>query len=296
MSREIRDPAAAQAAAPGVRIRAFEAADLPAAATAAAAALGVDTGDAESSDRWRKRVGHPLRTDPDGAFVAERDGRVIGVAQALRRERLWCLSLLAVHPEEQIAGVGRALLARALAYSGGTEAGLITSSSDPRALRLYGLAGFALLPTFEAAGAIDRDLLPRPDPEIREGDLGDLEALAPISRDIRGGPHTLELEFALGLGGRLRRGGVGGSAAPTPGHGLWLLVAYDETAAASLLWSALALAEPAERPPVRWITADQQWAIEVLLRARLRLTPSRALCVRGRPGPLRPFLPSGPFA
>ena len=47
---------------------------------------------------------------------------------------------------------------------------------------------------------------------------------------------------------------------------------------------------------VRWITAAQQWAIEVLARAGLRLTAYGALCVRGMPGPLAPFLPSAPFA
>jgi hypothetical protein len=45
-----------------------------------------------------------------------------------------------------------------------------------------------------------------------------------------------------------------------------------------------------------WITAEQQWAVEVVALAGLRLVPSRALCVRGRPGPLHPYLPSGPFA
>ncbi|MBV9465972.1 MAG: hypothetical protein JO169_07650, partial [Solirubrobacterales bacterium] len=67
----------------------------------------------------------------------------------------------------------------------------------------------------------------------------------------------------------------------------------DETATA-LLWRALALTE--EEASVRWITGEQQWAIDVIVRARLGLTAYGALCVRGRPGSLRPFLPSAPFA
>ncbi len=281
---------------PGVQIRRLEAADLDAAARTSASAFALDVSEPSTADRWRARVAHPVSTDPDGAFVADRDGRVIGVAQAIRRERLWCLSLLAVAPDAQTSGAGRALLDRALAYGAGADAGLIPSSSDPRALRLYAFAGFSVLPTFEAVGAIDRSALPRADPKVREAGLADLEALAAIARDIRGAPHTLELEFALRSGARLMRLGDRGYAVATPGRGVWLLVAYDEAAAAALLWSALALDDDAERPSVRWITAEQQWAVEVVLRAGLRLVPSGALCVRGLPGPLRPFLPSGPFA
>ncbi|HEY5316828.1 MAG TPA: hypothetical protein VIJ20_02535 [Solirubrobacteraceae bacterium] len=108
-------------------------------------------------------------------------------------------------------------------------------------------------------------------------------------------PHTLELELALSEGAQLLRLADRGYAVAAP-EGVWLLVAYDEAAAAALLWSALALVGETERAAVRWITADQQWAIDVALRAGLRLVPNRALCVRGRPGPLSPFLPSGPFA
>jgi ribosomal protein S18 acetylase RimI-like enzyme len=295
MQRPFRGPARVRAAAPAYQIRAFRAPDLPVAADLAAAAFEIDIGERSRADRWRRRVAHPLSTDPDGAFVAELDGSVIGVVQALRRERLWSLSLLAVAPRAQSGGAGRLLLERALAYGAGTDTGLIASSSDPRALRLYALAGFSLLPTFEATGTIDGKAWPRSGAEVRAGGPADLEALAAISRDIRGAPHTAELEFALGLGARLVRLGDRGFAVATPGRGVWLLVARDEEAAAALLWSALALAE-AERPSIGWITAGQQWAIEVVLGAGLQLIPNGALCVLGEPGPLRPFLPSGPFA
>ncbi|MBV8219054.1 MAG: hypothetical protein JO325_11365 [Solirubrobacterales bacterium] len=86
------------------------------------------------------------------------------------------------------------------------DAGLIVSSNDPRALRLYARAGFALQPTLAAEGEVDRRALPSAHPGIREDD--DLEAL----------------------------------------------------------------------------------------QARLQLTAYGALCVRGTPGTLYPFLPSAPFA
>jgi GNAT superfamily N-acetyltransferase len=266
----------------------LEIADLPAAAAVSAAAVGLDVSDDAAAQRWRERVAHPLRTDPDGCFVAERHGRIIGVSQALKRERLWCLSLLAVQPGVQATGAGRPLLDHALGYADGTDCGLIVSSNDPRALRLYALAGFSLLPTFQAEGSLDRRSLPRVDAGVRDGGEADLEALASISRDVRGAPHTTELEFALRGGARLVRFGDRGFAVAQPGDGVWLLVARDEPAAAALLWSA--------RPSVRWITGGQDWAVDVVLRAGLRLTAYGALGVRGEPGPLRPFVPSGPFA
>ncbi len=278
-----------------LHLRAFHASDLEVAAELAAAAFGLDISDPAAAARWRARVAYPLETDPEGAFVAELDGEAVGVAQAIKRERLWCLSLLAVHPRGQSSGAGRALLERALSYAPTTDIGLIPSSNDPRALRLYALSGFALLPTFEVAGAVDRGALPEPHGEVHAAGPADLEALAPISREIRGAPHTLELEFALRIGLRVLHLGDRGFAVVAPGRGVWLLVARDDQAASQLLWAALALAGT-EHPTVRWITAEQQWAIEIVVRAGLRLVPYGALCVRGAPGPLRAFLPSGPFA
>jgi GNAT superfamily N-acetyltransferase len=261
-----------------------------------AAAFGFDISEPDAARNWQERIAYPLATDPDGAFVAERAGRVIGVAEAIVRERLWCLSLLAVEPGVQSAGAGRALMECSLAYRAGADAGLIVASNDPRALRLYALSGFSLLPTFQAEGAVDRRALPRPDSRVRDGDATDLDALAAISREVRGAAHTAELEFALGRDGRLLRLGDRGFAVARPGHSVWLLAARDDDAARALLWHALELTGDADRPTVRWLTAGQQWAIDVLVTAGLRLSAYGALCVRGDPGPLRPFIPSGPFA
>lgn len=230
--------------------------------------------------------------------MAERDGRPVGVAEAIRRERVWVLSMLAVDPALQSAGAGRGLLERALGYGAGCDAGLICSSSDPRALRLYGLAGFSLRPAFAARGRLARRTLPPADPAVREAGEGDLEAIAAISREVRGGPHTIDLAWGLGRGLKLLRHGDRGFAAVLPGVSVWLLAARDAEAAQALLWPALELVGEVEegRSSVRWITGGQDWAIDVVLRAGYTLEPGTALCVRGRPGTLRPFLPSPPFA
>jgi hypothetical protein len=220
---------------------------------------------------------------------------VIGVAQAICRERLWCLSLLSVQPGVQSGGAGRALLERALGHDAGTDCGLIVSSNDPRALRLYALAGFSLLPTFQAEGAVDRRALPRRDPRIRNCDA-DLERLASISREVRGASHTRELEYVVRRGARVMRLEDRGYVVAQPGRGVWLLAARDEEAAAALLWSGLELGADEKRPCIGWITGGQGWAIDVAVQARLRITAYGALAVRGHPGPLRPFIPSAPFA
>jgi len=47
---------------------------------------------------------------------------------------------------------------------------------------------------------------------------------------------------------------------------------------------------------VRWILGRNDWAVEVVSRAGLRLSAYGALAVRGDVQPLRAFLPSTSFA
>lgn len=277
-----------------VTVRPMLAGDLGVVVEVTAGAFFRDLSDPVVASRWRERIAYPWQTDPAGAFVAEIDGRVIGVAEAIVRERVWCLSMLAVAPAIQSGGAGRTLLEHAVSYGRDVEAGLIVSSNDPRALRLYAVAGFAMHPTLEADGTVDRRRLPRLDMAIRDDDGSDVEAFAGLTRAVRGAPYTEELRHMLEQGGRLLRASDRGFAVISPQGALWGLVARDEDVATALLWSALGQAEGATR--VRWITGAQQWAVGVLVRGGLRLTAYGALCVRGAPGPLAPFLPSGPFA
>ena len=204
--------------------------DLDDAASLSAAAFDIDISDERGERLWRHRVAHPLRTDPDGAFVAELDGEIVAAAQALRRERLWCLSMLAVRRDLQGIGAGRAVLGAALAYGADTDAGLIPSSNDPRAIRLYATSGFALLPTFAGVGELDRRAIPRVGHAVAEADGGELERLEPISRDVRGAPHTSELRYALERGSRILVLGDRGFTVVHDGR-VWLLAARDEEAA-----------------------------------------------------------------
>jgi GNAT superfamily N-acetyltransferase len=275
--------------------------DLPAAVTVSAAAFGIDLSQGAGRISWQRRVGHPLQTDPGGAFVAEHAGRVVGVAAAIRRGRVWILSLLTVEPGAGGRGAGGRLLRAALEYAHADDARLVVSSNHPHALRLYGLAGLRLLPTFEAHGRLDPRALGPPAGADGVADItGELdshtEELAAVSRQVRGAPHTRELPYAVARGARVLALPGRGFAVAEPGHGVWLLAARDDRAAARLLRAALHEVGASERPLVRWITGAQAWAIDVVLRAGLELVPYGALCVGGEPGPLRPYLPSPPFA
>jgi GNAT superfamily N-acetyltransferase len=279
-----------------LKVRRQESGDLEAVTVVSAAAFGLDINDDGHRRRWEERVTHVLGTDPAGCFVAEREGRVVGVAQALIRERLWVLSVLAVDPGGQSAGTGRALMDRALGYAPPGAPGLIISSNDPRALRLYASGGFALRPTFQAVGQVDRRALPAGAARVIDDGDADFEMLAEISRSVRGAPHTAELAYALRRGSRLLQLPGAGFAVAEPTRGLWLLVARDEDAAEALLWSALAVVADLPSVSVRWLDARQQWALRVVLRAGLAVSANGAICTRGETAPLYPYIPSAPFA
>ena len=250
----------------------------------------------EQVESRKARYGHFLRHDPEGAWLAEDDGRVSGVAISVRRERVWVLSLLAVDADHRGTGLGRELLERALAYGEGCEGAMIASSSHPAAMRRYASAGFDLLPTLSASGNVRRDAIPTA-LAVREGEEQDLELASEVDRAMRGAAHGPDLEHMLATGCRLliAEGSSGrGYAAERDGSPA-ILAATDPGAAWDLLWACLERTPPEEKADVDWITGNQNWAVAVSLEAGLSLSPAGPICTRGALGPLTPYLPSGPF-
>lgn len=274
-----------------MRLRPQVPADVPAAARVAVEAMApYVSADAPGRDAWvRRRTAHLQRTDPRGAWLAEDEatGEALGVGLALVREGVWGLSLLAVRPDRHARGTGGALLDAALTHDEGVQGWLITASTDPRAMRLYARAGFALHPCVSAGGIVDREALPA---GLRARPTDDLEQAGALGRAVRGAAYGAE-DLALWDGPALLIPGRGFAVARdgTP----VVLCATDEAAAADLLWSCFASGPRGGTVSVDFLTAGQDWAVSVCLRAGLALSPEGPLYTRGRLGPLRPWLPSG---
>ena len=238
------------------------------------------------------RILRLVESDPGGAFVAERGGDLVGAALALMREGLWGLSLLVIHPGAQSGGVGTRLLGEAVAYGAQARGGVILSSEDGRALRAYARAGFDLHPVIEATGR------PRPleaPSHIRPGGLDDLPLAAAVDRAVRGAAHGADLEVMLRHGAQMLVA-PGRGYALVSGGVVRLVAAHDEPAAADLLRAAIASTPEDGRADVTWITSAQQgWALPVVLEAGLELRPGGAVLLRGEVGPFRPYLPTGAY-
>ena len=273
-----------------MQIRPLDPKDIEAAVAVAQAALSPFVPEpTEEQTAWHhRRIAHMLRTDPGGAWVADDDGRVAGIALAIVREGVWGLSLLAVDPRAHARGTGTRLIHAALRHEGGGErGGLIVSSTDPKAMRLYARSGFDLHPCVDLGGIVDRRAIPA---GLRARVTDDLEAAGALGRAVRGAAYAAEdlamvgrpVHLIEGRGFAVERGG-----APV------LLCATDEEAATDLLWSCLAAGAPGASVDLDFVTAGQDWAVRAGLRAGLALTPGGPLYARGVLGPLRPWIPSG---
>jgi ribosomal protein S18 acetylase RimI-like enzyme len=135
-----------------VTFRAMEEADVPGAVSAFGRGLLsmqtryriTVTGNSIQEERRRvARTRHLLRTDPDGSWVADENGVIVGVSQAFVRDGYWMLSQLGAVPGLQGRGIGRELLGLAMAYGDPTSPGTVQCSRDPRAMGLYVSFGFS---------------------------------------------------------------------------------------------------------------------------------------------------------
>ena len=251
--------------------------------------------DAAADARFDTRIRHFLTHDAGGAWVSHEDDRVTGLAVALQRERVWVLSMLGVDPMAQSSGVGRALLERTLAYGDADGPGIILSSRDPRAMRRYALAGFALRPAVTAWGRLRRAGLPAVR-GVRAGSEADLDLAAHVDRLQRGAARGPDYAVLLADGGRMLvfdEGARRGYTIVRENDRPVVLAATDPEVATALLTEALAGLPDDGDVEVGWLTASQQWAVQLCLAAGLELHPVGGVMVRGHPGPMSPYLPNG---
>ncbi len=255
--------------------------------------FGIDTPMPADMTRAYARIRHLIETDPGGAWVAEQDGEVRGAALALLREGVWGLSLLVVSPAHQSAGLGRSLLENALAYAADARAGIILSGPDARGLRAYHRAGFDLRPVMDAHGPVGRR--PAAEPGVRRGRWPeDREIVDAAGRFVRGAGHGRDVPAWLELGGEIHVHEAGGFAVRVGGD-VKVLAAHEPNVAAAILRAVLHDVPEGEDASVEFIGAGQEWAVGTALDAGLQLRPAGAIMVRGEPGPMAPYIPSGAY-
>ena len=250
----------------------------------------------ERLDQQKHRVRHFLTHDPAGAWAAELDGNVVGVALASKRNRLWGLSLLVVDTSLQSHGIGRRLLNAALSYADPDGPGVILSSSDPRAMHSYAAAGFDLHPQVDATGVVARERLRAPELPVREGGPDDFALADAVDLQVRGAPRGPDHQMLASFGPMLVvDSGASRGYAHLRGGRVLTLVATDEATASALLWRSLAHAcdrgEPAQ---VQHIVGNQQWAVRAVVQAGLSLSTAGPAFWRGCAPPAA-YLPSGAY-
>ena len=244
--------------------------------------------------RLQDRMRHFLSTDPDGSWVAEEGGVIVGLAQSFVREGYWVLSMLATAPDSQRRGVGRELLHLAMGNADSAGPGSIQASRDPGAMALYTSAGFSLHPVVTGRGTVRPDSV-SVDPRVRHADGQDIEAVAAIDRVVRGSARSVDIVAMLNEPGcRLRMLDDRGYVVAKDDR-IVSLGARDEEGATVLLRSALAEVSGGTSVEVNWLTANQQWAIRTLVDAGVELVPSGPMMVRGMAGPPFPYIPSGGY-
>lgn len=251
------------------------------------------SGPTDDRDRavWQHIARHVLGTDPAGCWSAEDDtGAFVGGVLSLRREGLWVVSTLAVLPYAARLGAGRLLLERAGAHGAAAlrAAVCLSTAAEVADAGLYRAYGLRVHPTVRLGGAVERSGLPVV-AGVREGvrEAGAAGAGLPDGVDwlVRGAPRGADLAV-LAHGGTVlvaETSSGRGYACLRPGS-VTALSATDVPTARALLWEALARCEG--EVALERVTAEQDWAVEVAVRAGLTVQSAGAVCLRGMRPPV----------
>ena len=254
-------------------------------------------------------LSHLRGTDPERFLVAvrpEADGaeRVVAFASASRREHVWFLGMLFVHPDEQARGLGRALF-EAVLPAGGDRASLATctDAAQPISNALYARYGLVpRMPVLELVGRPERGVGPAalPDgvravpfellaagPTDGPGPRRLAAALATLDRAVLGYAHPQDHVFLRETGrlGHLYEAGDGrvvGYGYVSPAGRVGPLAVEDESLVPGVLGHLLRAVEPAGVFSA-WVPGAAGAAVSTLLGAGLRLEDFPALLCWDRP-------------
>ena len=291
-----------------VAFRPMTEADVPAAVSAfdsgflamlARHSLPVTRNTIQDERRRQDRTRHFLETDPEGSWVAEDEGIVVGMSQSFVREDYWTLSQLGTLPGRQGRGVGRELLRLALTHGDPDSPGTIQCSRDPKAMALYTSFGFVMHPVVAAWGAMRPGSVERPAEVVRfePGDVTEreLDIVAAVDRTVRGSGRSVDIVSMIAQPGHRLLLHAEDAYAVARDDRIVVLGARDEASATLVLKAMLAETPAGEMIEINWLTAAQQWAIRVVVEAGIELQPYGPVMVRGMDGPPSPYIPSGGY-
>lgn len=298
----------------GVRIRRLTADDLPRVGPLRERALDTLP---PAGEAWHERASpdtvapellHVVRTDPDLAWIAERDDQPLGYVLAAVRDGLCTVSHLFVDPCAHERDIGRALLERALvaAEARGARRRWVVASSSYAAHALYLRAGmydrailYPLRGPLEALLALPSStgvahVLP-----VRSH-IQWRERLDAVDREVRGAAHPEDHAFLLALPdahcqalvdehGQMKGyvyhwdgGHIGPMAAVDPELQLWLL----ELAGRSL--------RPSRTDAVTLhVPSTNETVLSALIGRRFVIRRLNSLMASGTWGKLDRYVPSG---
>jgi GNAT superfamily N-acetyltransferase len=242
------------------------------------------------ASQWLLRTNHLLAHDPGGCWVAEHDGKQVGFVVSFRRDLLWLLASFYVRPGLQGSGIGRPLLDAALSHSRGCLRGMFASSPDPKAYRRYRTAGFSLHPEMTLRGEVDRSQIPIVE-HVRDGTPSDFDLMDSVDRQRRNAAHGVDHPLLATMYRFLVTDHTTGSGYVylDPDLQPCLLAATNRRTAQRLLWEALATSPPGATVSVGNVTQANEWAVDVGLEARLSVSLTGYLALRGMRPPT-PYL------
>ncbi len=141
---------------------------------------------------------HLLTTDPEGCWVAEIDGLVVGYAQGYVRGDVWYLSQLFVQPDVHALGAGQGALQRSQEYGRqrGAKVFAVSSSTAHSAQALYMRHGmYAIGINYHLRGAVE-PLLRLPEPDAHQKRVVDCsgwqDRIADLDLEVWGGERRPE--------------------------------------------------------------------------------------------------------
>jgi hypothetical protein len=253
----------------------------------------------EDNPGLRRLHAHTLATDPDRFWVAvDADDAPVAFGSAVRRGRVWFLSMLFVNPDVQAKRVGRGILERILPPAGDDAIlATATDSAQPISNALYAslgivprvpllsfvgrpragwtpptlLPGIVAVPVIGEHGVAARDLGARVEPEDARF-AGDRDAL---DLEVLGFEHPQDHRYAANPDQRMfayrdPAGRLAGYGAASLAGRVGPIAVRDEALLAPVVGHLLSVIEPRGASAL-WLAGTAGAAVRLCLEAGLRM-------------------------